>query len=60
MPYDSNLSLPLCPRCLDTKEVSQNYVHNTKMSYCTFISYTCHTCRFYWESTGFNRKEEEE
>lgn len=61
MPYDSNLSLPLCPKCLDTKHVARNQAaYPLKMPYGEFYSYTCHACGFYWESTGYNSSVGEE
>jgi len=53
MPYDSNLALPICPKCKDSIEVKKRETYPIKMSVGTYAAYTCDSCEIFWDTTGF-------
>lgn len=53
MPYDSNLSLPICPKCRDTKNIEKRQEHSVKMTYTEYKAYECKECNLYWNTCGF-------
>jgi hypothetical protein len=58
MSYDSNLALPICPKCKDSKEVIRRDEQSTKMNLSTYFAYTCNKCMIFWDSTGFTSEIE--
>jgi hypothetical protein len=53
MSYDSNLSLPVCPKCRETKGVIRGDEHSTTLTISTYFAYTCILCEIFWDSQGF-------